>query len=166
MTPPLPSPPIIAFLAFIISTTFTSPTFELKYSHPYLSVTSFKPRVDDILETVEPFSFDKTKSEQATNVFSSPNNTPSSHTNTNLSTSGSTAIPKSAFSLITVFFKSVKFLSSGSGLWEKSPFGLQFIFTTSQFNFSKSSGIIIPPLELIPSTTTLNFFLQMPSTFT
>ena len=116
MTPPLPSPPIIAFLAFIISTTFTSPTFELKYSHPYLSVTSFKPRVDDILETVEPFSFDKTKSEQATNVFSSPNNTPSSHTNTNLSTSGSTAIPKSAFSLITVFFKSVKFLSSGSGL--------------------------------------------------
>ena len=69
-----------------------------------------------MLETVLPGVLDSTKSQQATIVFSSPNKTPSSHTKTSLSTSGSTAIPRSAFSLRTASFNSDKFLSKGSGL--------------------------------------------------
>ena len=44
----------IAFLSFIIVTTFTSPTAEAKYSPPFFSVTSLNALVEDKLETVFP----------------------------------------------------------------------------------------------------------------
>ena len=99
-------------------------------------------------------------------MFSSPNKSPFSQTKTNLSTSGSRAIPKSAFSSLTVFFNWLKFLSSGSGLCAKFPSGSQLISITEHPNCFRSSGTITPPLELIPSTTTLNFLFIIFSQFT
>ena len=54
----------------------------------------------------------------ATIVYSSPKKAPSSHTKTSLSTSGSTAIPKSAPKDLTLLHKSVKLSGIGSGYWE------------------------------------------------
>ena len=81
---------------------------------------------------------------------------PSSQTNANRSTSGSTTIPKSACSLTTNLDISVKFSGKGSGLWGKSPFGSQNNLMHSTPILSNNLGIIKPPVEFTASTTTLN----------
>jgi len=74
-----------------------------------------------------------------------------------LSTSGSTTIPRSAFSLTTSSDISLRFSGSGSGLCANFPSGLVFNsmtdFTPSAFS---SWGIMIPPTELTQSTATFN----------
>ena len=82
------------------------------------------------------------------------------------STSGSTAIPKSACEETTVSDKSVKCCFSGSGLCGNCPFGSQCILTASTPKRSKSKGITIPPVELTASTTTLNLQSEIAFTFT
>jgi hypothetical protein len=114
--------------------------------------------VEERLDTALPPNLDKTKSATETNVYSSPKIVPSSHTNASLSTSGSTTIPKSAFSLTTRLDISFKFSGRGSGLWGKSPFGVQYNSTHSTPNFFNNLGIIVPPVELTASNTTLYFF--------
>jgi hypothetical protein len=57
MIPPLPSPPMIALVAFILLTTFTSPTAAALYSPPAFSVTSLNALVDDRLDTELPGVF-------------------------------------------------------------------------------------------------------------
>src|SRR5690606_29679256 len=102
----------------------------------------------------------------ATKVYSSPNISPCSSINANRSTSGSTTIPKSAPVSTTFLDKSVKCSFKGSGLWGNSPLGSQYNLTTSTPKRSKSNGITIPPVELTPSTTTLNLAFSMADTFT
>ena len=71
------------------------------------------------------------------------------------STSGSTLMPKSAFSRTTVSLNSTRFLGRGSGLWAKSPVGSPLSVMHSTPSFSNSLGIIMPPTELMESSTTL-----------
>ena len=98
-------------------------------------------------------------------MYSSPNISPLSSTKTNLSTSGSTAIPKFDLFFLTISQSSVKFSFNGSGLCVKIPFGVQLIFFTSTFNFSNNIGTAIPPEELIPSTTPLKLQCFIAETF-
>ena len=65
-------------------------------------------------------------------------------------------MPKSAFSLTTRLDISFKFSGRGSGLWGKSPFGVQYNSTHLTPNFFNNAGIKSPPVEFTPSTTTLN----------
>ena len=81
---------------------------------------------------------------------------PFSSINANLSTSGSTTIPKSALCFFTSSDKSVKCSFKGSGLCGKCPFGSQYNLITSTPKRSNNKGIAIPPVEFTPSTTTLN----------
>ena len=101
---------------FISITTFTSPTALAVKDPPNLLVMSGSARVEDKFETVGPIFFESIKSAHATRVYSSPNDLPFSSTNTNRSTSGSTAIPKSALFITTASQRSLKFSSKGSGL--------------------------------------------------
>ena len=54
MTPPLPSPPMMALVSFILATTFTSPTAAALYWPPRARVTSRRARLEERLEQVLP----------------------------------------------------------------------------------------------------------------
>ena len=60
MIPPLPSPPITAFVFFMASTTLTSPTALAAYWPPFNKVISLKALVEERLDTVFPFLRDNT----------------------------------------------------------------------------------------------------------
>ena len=97
---------------------------------------------------------DRTKSEQKTWVYSSPRIFPFSSKNTRRSTSGSTAIPKSALLFKISWERSFKFSARGSGVWLNTPSTSEFIILYLIFNFLRSLGKAIAPPELIASATT------------
>ena len=109
---------------------------------------------EERVETVSPLLIERTKSEQKTWVYSSPRILPFSSKKTRRSTSGSTAIPKSALLLIISSLNPFKFSESGSGVWLKIPSISEFIILCLIFNFSRSLGNAIEPVELIASATT------------
>ena len=76
-------------------------------------------------------------------VDSSPIGKPVLSTIARRSASGSVAKPMSAFSSRTFFDKSLRCAGIGSVPLGKSPVFLQYILTTSQFNFSRNSGRIL-----------------------
>ena len=90
-------------------------------------------------------------------MYSSPNIIPFSSKKTSLSTSGSTAIPKSDLFTLIDSDKSVKFSAKGSGIWLNTPFISEFIILYFIFSLSNNLGIAIEPPELIASALTDRF---------
>ena len=112
---------------------------------------------EESVETVSPLLTERTKSEQKTWVYSSPRIFPFSSKKTRRSTSGSTATPKSALVIVISSLNPLRFSDSGSGVWLKTPSISAFIILYLIFNFLKSIGNAIEPVELIASATTNRF---------
>mmetsp|Transcript_44502 Transcript_44502/g.112132 ORF Transcript_44502/g.112132 Transcript_44502/m.112132 type:complete len:200 (+) Transcript_44502:428-1027(+) len=158
ITPPLPSPPITAPRSTITLATWISPTGVLITSQPYLAPSSSMTR--DVLRFLQMGprlpQRPTTSSTAIASVYSSPSGSPLSSISTQRSTSGSTAIPRSAFSRFTSAHRSPRLPGTGSGVWANRPLSSKFRPITVQPNRSKSCFMIRPPAPFTVSKHTRN----------